>query len=224
MSRGERPDLPLFDLPLHGEIEKGGTDPAAVDAPSVDVDGVESGPAEPDLAEPGRPVEPEQSQLFDDTGFEEAPDEEGFDEALDGSGPDDEPLDEDAGVLDRLVGGVVDLLVHVIVLAGVTGASWLMGVRPSLDDWPAFAGFLLLFSLLYTGVPLAFWGQTPGMMRVGHVARTGAGEPLTFGQTALRWLGALLTLVLVGLPLLMALGASSRSLADRVSGSYTEQI
>lgn len=195
MSRGERPDLPLFDLPLHGEIEEH--------------------EVEPRVPEDDEFVEPEQSRLFEDGSYDP-------ELAPGGEADSEEPDEDDVGVLDRLVGGVVDLAIHVAVLLVVGGASWLMGVRPSPEDWPAFAVFLLLFSLLYTGVPLAFWGQTPGMMRVGHVARTGSGEPLTFGQTARRWLGALLTLALAGLPLLLALGASSRSLADRISGSYTE--
>lgn len=218
MSRGERPDLPLFDLPLHGEIDEGKTEPSAGDPVSDSLSDSVSGTAT-DL---GDSFEPEQSQLFDDSVAEGEGDDLAYRPAPEEGDVEEEPFDEDVGVLDRLVGGVVDVALHALVLGVVGGASWLMGVRPSLEDWPAFGGFLLLFSLLYTGVPLAFWGQTPGMMRVGHVARTGSGEPLTFGQTALRWLGALLTLALVGLPLLLALGASSRSLADRVSGSYTE--
>lgn len=203
MSRGESPDLPLFDLPLHDAPQ--GQEPA------------EAGDASEDDRASG-----EQSRLFDDSSVDTAED---FDESGDGgdsgSGVDPLPEDDEVGVLDRLIGGIIDLSIHVLVLVAVALSTWLMGVRLTVDDWPAFAGFLLLFSLLYTGVPLAFWGQTPGMMRVGHVARTGPGEPLTFGQTALRWLGALLTLALAGLPLLLAL-AGSRSLADRVSGSYTE--
>ena len=202
-----RPDLPLFDLPLHGDLDD---EPApAEDQP------------EPVTAGSGQAAS--QSRLFED----DPPNESRADVNRDGEvGEDDSddevPFDEDVGVLDRLIGGVVDVSIHAAVLFSVGSASWLIGVRPVTEAWPAFAVFLLLFSLLYTCVPLAFWGQTPGMMRVGHVARTGSGEPLTFGQTALRWFGSLLTLALLGLPLLLALGASSRSLADRVSGSYTE--
>ncbi|MBZ0149688.1 MAG: branched-chain amino acid ABC transporter permease [Pseudorhodoplanes sp.] len=68
-------------------------------------------------------------------------------------------------------------------------------------------------------ISLAFWGQTPGMAWVGLVARTVAGEPLSFGQTALRWAGSWLTWATLGLAGLSAL--SGRSLADRVSGSAT---
>lgn len=206
MSRREKPDLPLFDLPLHE---------ASVDE---DEDYSEAPPEEPVAARSAQ----SQSRLFDE-------EDSGEFEPADGDGPGEhsaedsvEGLDDGTiGVLDRLLGGFIDLSIHAAVLLLVGGATWIMGVPLNLADWPAFAVFLLLFSLLYTGVPLAFWGQTPGMMRVGHVARTGSGEPLTFGQTARRWIGALLTLALAGLPLLLALG-SKRSLADRMSGSYTE--
>jgi len=209
VSRRGKPDLPLFDLPLHEASED--EDELFADDP-VDV----PAPASPALS---------QSRLFDENdavGFEPLGDldEDGLDE----DGPDAdgaEDGDGTIGVLDRLLGGFIDLSIHAAVLLLVVGATWIMGVPLELGDTPAVAVFLLLFSLLYTGVPLAFWGQTPGMMRVGHVARAGSGEPLTFGQTARRWIGALLTLALAGLPLLLALG-SKRSLADRMSGSYTE--
>ncbi len=76
-----------------------------------------------------------------------------------------------------------------LALLGVRG----MGVRPSLADWPAFALFLLSFSFLYTVVPLAFWGHTLGMAWGGLTSRNRDGEPLTFDQTARRWLGGILT-------------------------------
>jgi len=77
--------------------------------------------------------------------------------------------------------------------------------------------FLLAWSFLYTVISLAFWGQTPGMAWVGVVARSADGEPLSFGQTALRWIGVWLTWALAGLPGLLAL--TGASLADRLSRS-----
>ncbi|MDA8017783.1 MAG: RDD family protein [Thermoanaerobaculia bacterium] len=193
MSHEKRPELPLFDLPLHDD----------------------SGGVNRQRGEAEEGAGHHQSDLFDAAEDDSL---EGL--GAQGAGSWEAPYGE-VGVLDRLIGGVIDLTIHALVLGFVIAASWIMGAHLQLDDWPAFLLFLLLFSLLYAGVPLAFWGQTPGMMRVGHVARTGSGEPLTFGQTALRWLGALTTVLLAGLPLILALG-SSRSLADRLSGSYTE--
>ena len=128
----------------------------------------------------------------------------------------------DGLIQDRLLGGLADLVIHLAVLGTVVLAVHGMGVPLTLEDWPAFAGFGLVFSFLYSVIPLAFWGKTPGMAWVGHSARSLGDESLTFGQTALRWTGAILTVGLAGLPLLLALGGG-RSLSDRLSDSKTVQ-
>ena len=119
----------------------------------------------------------------------------------------------------RLAAGGADLLVHAAVAVGVLLGCRYMGVRPVLSDWPAVGLFLLSFSFLYTVVPLAFWGHTPGMAWAGLDARSRDGEPLAFDQTARRWIGGIVTLVFLGLPLLLAFGG--RSLSDLLSGSET---
>jgi uncharacterized RDD family membrane protein YckC len=124
-----------------------------------------------------------------------------------------------AGLGSRLAAGAADLLVHGAVIVGVLLGCRSMGVRPILSDWPGFALFLLSFSFLYTVVPLAFWGHTPGMAWRGLDARSRDGEPLAFDQTARRWLGGIVTSLLLGLPLVLALGG--RSLSDLLSGSET---
>ncbi|HSS77998.1 MAG TPA: RDD family protein [Thermoanaerobaculia bacterium] len=141
--------------------------------------------------------------------------------------PDPEPVDvaalrpagEFAGRAKRLAAGLADLMLHAAVLMiAVIGTFW-MGVK--LDptrDWPALAVFLLSFSFLYTVLPLAFWGQSLGMAWSGITSRNRDGEPLTFEQTARRWLGGLVTTATLGLP---ALVSSRRSLSDLVSGSAT---
>ncbi|HTG34264.1 MAG TPA: RDD family protein [Thermoanaerobaculia bacterium] len=128
---------------------------------------------------------------------------------------------EFAGSGKRLAAGLADLVVHaaiaVLALLGCRG----LGVRPDLREVPAFAAFLLSFSFLYTVLPLAFWGHTPGMAWAGITSHKPPqnGEPLTFDQTVRRWLGAILTSALAGLPLLLAFGG--RTLTDWVSGSAT---
>jgi hypothetical protein len=102
----------------------------------------------------------------------------------------------------------------VILLVGAR----LLGVAAGYDDWPALTVFLLAFSFLYSVLPLAFWGRTPGMAWAGLVARAPGGVSLTFAQTARRWLGGLVTLALLGLPTLLA-ALGGRSLADLVSNS-----
>ncbi len=124
-----------------------------------------------------------------------------------------------AGPGRRLAAGLADLVVHAAFgVAALLGARW-MGVRPALSDWPALAVFLLSFSFLYTVLPLAFWGHTLGMAWAGLGARNREGEPLTFDQTARRWLGGLLTTLALGIPLLIS--GSRRSLTDVISGSAT---
>lgn len=120
---------------------------------------------------------------------------------------------------DRLLGGLADLAAQLIALGLAVAATHSLGVVVTFDDWGPFAVLALVFSFLYWTMPLAFWGQTPGMAWVGHLARSPGGEPLSFGQTFMRWAGSVLTLGLVGLPMLVAL--SGRSLSDRISGSHT---
>ncbi len=127
--------------------------------------------------------------------------------------------DDKAFVGDRLLGGLADLAAQLIALGLAIAATHSIGVVVTVADWMPFGVLALVFSFLYWAVPLAFWGQTPGMAWVGHVARSSNGEPLSFGQTFLRWLGSVLTLTLAGLPLLLAL--TGRSLTDRISGSQT---
>lgn len=119
----------------------------------------------------------------------------------------------------RLVAAAVDAAVHLGVAALGLTAAVVLGVPLALSALPAVALFLLAFSFLYSVVTLAFWGQTPGMVAAGLVARGDDDHPLTFGQTGLRWLAGLLTVALAGLPLLVAL--TGRSLADRLSGSQS---
>jgi uncharacterized RDD family membrane protein YckC len=140
--------------------------------------------------------------------------------------PDPEPEDEPetarsefAGRSRRFAAGGADLLVHasvaVIALLGTRG----MGVRPSLASWPAWALFLLSFSFLYSVLPLAFWGHTLGMAWAAITSRNRDGEPLTFDQTVRHWLGGILTVATLGLPLLVT--GDRRSLTDVLSGSAT---
>jgi len=122
----------------------------------------------------------------------------------------------------RLRAALGDLAILLSVGAAAAVGATLLGATLGLDSLPALVVFLLSFSFLYSVVSLAFWGQTPGMAWCGLVARSEVTEPLSFGQTALRWLGQWLTWILLGLPGLLAL--SGRSLADRLSGSCTYEL
>lgn len=124
-----------------------------------------------------------------------------------------------AGLGRRLLAGLGDLALHAAIFVLMLTGARLLGVELVKASLLPTGLALLLFSLLYTVIPLAFWGQTPGMSWAGIVSRSADGEPLSFGQSARQWLGGLLTLALAGLPTLLAL--SGRSLGDRISGART---
>lgn len=120
----------------------------------------------------------------------------------------------------RWLGGLADVLLHAVLGLVLIAGARLLGARVEGREVFALALFLTVFSFLYTVYSLAFWGRSPGMARAGLVAKSGEQGALTFGQTALRWLGGLLTLALAGLPSLLAL-AGGRSLTDLISGTRT---
>ena len=119
----------------------------------------------------------------------------------------------------RLLAGVFDLGLVILVGLFCILSAGLLGIQASGLSWPPFGVFLLSFSFLYHVIPLAFWGRTPGMAIAGLIARNADNLPLTIGQTGLRWLGTILTLALLGLPVMLLF--TGASLTDRISGSQT---
>lgn len=117
----------------------------------------------------------------------------------------------------RLRASAGDLAVLAAAAALAAIGARLLGVPLRPAAVAPLALFVVSFSYLYSVISLAFWGQTPGMAWAGLVARTGESEPLSFGQTSLRWFGSWLTWATLGLAGLLAL--SGRSLADRLSRS-----
>ena len=195
MPRPDKPDEPLlFDLPLDVAAERR-RPPVAAErkrpaAPAPVSTATDALEQQEDAAEPPESGEPAVKTAAGGTG---------------------------AG--SRIAAGAADLLVHAAVAVVLLVGTRMLDVRPGLEDWPALAVFLVAFSFLYMVVPLAFWGHTLGMAWAGLVARNRDGEPLTFDQTARRWLGGVLTLGLLGLPLLLT--GARRSLTDVISGSAT---
>lgn len=122
----------------------------------------------------------------------------------------------------RVLAGLADFALHLGMVGAMVGGATVLGVQVGWDDWPALGLLVIAFSFLYWVVPLAFWGQTPGMAWIGIGSRALDDEPLSFSQTALRWLGALLTVLLAGIPL--ALATTGSSLSDRLSQSKTHQL
>jgi uncharacterized RDD family membrane protein YckC len=117
----------------------------------------------------------------------------------------------------RFKAGLLDIAtVSGTVFLATVGSSAL-GARLDPASIPAFVLFAVSFSFLYTIVPLTFWGQTPGMAIMRLVVRARNDAPLTIQQGIRRWLGALATVLLCGLPVLLIL--TGRSLADHLSDS-----
>ena len=180
----------LFDLPLEGPEEAYVERLSTVPQPS-----------------------PEQAGLFDPEGSQEEDSPEGGEELV----SEDEPVI--ASLASRYLSGAADLLIHAGVFAGVSLGLSAMAIQPQLDHWPALALLLLAFSFLYTVVSLAFWGQTAGMAWFRLSSQDRLQRPLSFRQAALRWIGALITLALAGLPVLSAM--KGVSLSDWLSRSLT---
>lgn len=129
------------------------------------------------------------------------------------------PLPEPAPLAYRVGAGLADLAILGAVVGVLAAGLWWMGVPPRTADLAPLFAFAVAFSLVYYPLPLAFWGRSPGMGLLGLVARSRDGRPLSFRQAALRWLGAVVTLLALGLPVL--LGLLGLSLVDRISGSAT---
>jgi len=124
-----------------------------------------------------------------------------------------------AGIGRRLLAGLGDLALHAAVFVLMLAGARLLGSEVTPAALLPTALGLLLFSLLYTVLPLAFWGQTPGMSFAGIVSSSVDGEPLSFGQSFRLWLASLVAVLLAGLPTVIA--PRGRSLSDRLAGART---
>lgn len=189
-------ELPLFDLPLHANDEERDAEEEEEARDAVD----------PPLRKKGAPA--------DEPGPETGPAAPAGEDA---TAPEEDEVQ--APVRDRILSGLLDLGIQLLVLGSAAASVHAMGLELGPADAGPFAVLALIFSFLYWFIPLAFWGQTPGMAWVGNSAVSLDDEPLTFGQSVLRWLGAILTLAFLGLPIALAFGG--RSLTDRLSDSKT---
>lgn len=205
-SRGSRRAGELLDLPLAPPESPKGSSAGRENLPLFPEPPAATGE---ETAEESQPLSEEEDPPAD---AEEAPREPAAHE---------ERVARRASASRRLLAALADLVVHLAVLAGGVTAMALLGLEPRLEDLPGLIVYVLSFSFLYTVVPLAFWGQTPGMAWVGIKATDRSGSPLTFGQTAQRWLAGVLSALLAGLPLLLSF--ARRSFADLLSGSETWQ-
>lgn len=194
-------DLPLLLDPPGGKLAEPETTEPVGPEPSV----------EPALRKLGEPAaapapkpEPEPEQI-----------------ALPGESEHSSAASAGGDVRRRLVAGLLDLAVDgAAVLVAIAGAAAL-GAPPRLAQWPAYALVGLTLSFVYAVYSLSFWGRTPGMARARLSARTANGGPINFGQAVGRWLGGVVTVGLLGLPILLLVRGHA-SLADALSGTRLE--
>jgi uncharacterized RDD family membrane protein YckC len=215
----------LADLPLFGNLEdpEEFKEPAEIEEPAPiqepeelqstgeEIESTEEieQPWEPELETPLEPqqLEAEFSEKLDFTEVEPA------------APPEPAPSIRPASLTDRLGAALLDLAVMAGAAIALAGGAAVLGATPQLSDWPLLAFPWLLFSFLYHVIPMAFWGQTPGMASMSLTARTLDDRPLSLGQAVRRWLATLGTTLLLGLPSLLAL--TGRSATDRLSQSAT---
>jgi uncharacterized RDD family membrane protein YckC len=121
-----------------------------------------------------------------------------------------------AGAARRVRAALADLLAIASVGLGAVAGLRLLGVALPSSAWLGVGAMLLVFSYLYSLLPLAFWGQTPGMAWAGVRVGAADGSLPSFAQAHRIILAGLLTCLLLGLPALLLW--SGRSLGDRWSG------
>jgi uncharacterized RDD family membrane protein YckC len=122
----------------------------------------------------------------------------------------------------RWLAGLADTAVLLAVLLLLWVGAWGLGVSLAPGDIPAVVLFLLLFSLFYTVIALAFWGKTPGMGLQGLKARSQDDEPVSFTQAFQRWMGCVVVFLSLGLLLLARKGG--RSFPDWISKTRTSRV
>lgn len=219
MNEDPRSEPGLFDLPLEPVSEAMRRERSRPSRPAPP----------PDLEELA--VEPETLPLFSDEEIDRHLDAE---LEIDAPGPDEGVAFEPAGpraVPDPPQGPETAELgarfratcgdLAVLAAAGLAAAVGARALSAPVggEQLAPLLLFVVAFSFVYAVVPLAFWGGTPGMIWAGLIARTPSSEPLSFGQSVLRWLAGWATFGLLGLPGLLAL--TGRSLVDRLSASAT---
>lgn len=126
-----------------------------------------------------------------------------------------------ASLPDRALGTAADVATSVlVVLVALLAAFAVRGRTPRISGLGWAALFALCVSFVAIVVPLVLFGRTVGMALAGLIARDdGSGRYLTPSEAARRWVGTLLSVAGIGVPLLWTLSnAAAPTPADRLSG------
>ena len=125
-----------------------------------------------------------------------------------------------ASLPDRALGTAADVATSVlVVLVALLAAFAVRGRTPRISGLGWAALFALCVSFVAVVVPLVLFGRTVGMALAGLIARDdGGGRHLTPSEAARRWVGTLVSVAGIGVPLLWTLSnAAAPTPADRLS-------
>ena len=128
-----------------------------------------------------------------------------------------------AALIDAILAGGLAFLAAAGAVVAAAGGGVLAGEINFTTDFLAVtaallaaAGASLAYHTLFTGA----WGQTPGKMFFGLTVARAGGEPLGYGQAALRWAASWVAVMLFGIGLLMiALTSRKQGLHDLLAGT-----
>ena len=132
-----------------------------------------------------------------------------------------EPPREGTAPLRSRVGALAADIAFVLLMTAASLLAATAGPARSLDPdalwWTA--AFAIYLSFFATVIPLSLFGKTVGMALTGLTARGGQETPpLTMAESSRRWLGTLIALAGLGVPLLVGRTPGLPSVADRLSG------
>jgi hypothetical protein len=135
-----------------------------------------------------------------------------------------EPPREGTAPLRSRIGALAADIAFVLLLTAAPLLAATAGPARSLaPDGLWFTGaFAIYLSFFATVIPLALFGKTIGMALTGLTARGDSEAPLTMSESSRRWLGTLIALAGLGVPLLIGREPGLPSMADRLAGRPLE--
>ena len=135
-----------------------------------------------------------------------------------------EPPREGTAPLRSRIGALAADVAFVLLLTAAPLLAATAGPARALSPeglW--FTGaFAIYLSFFATAIPLALFGKTVGMALTGLTARGDSEAPLTMRESSRRWIGTLIALAGLGIPLLIGREPGLPSVADRLAGRPLE--
>lgn len=132
------------------------------------------------------------------------------------------PLAARMGFWIRLLAFIIDAIV-VGIISGIIGAITGTSIDPNTLGTPGAASanpYGTIISIIYT---IGFWvysGATPGKMLLGMRIVTLDADKPTFGQAIVRYIGYIVSAVVILLGFIWIAGEQRRGWHDRIAGTY----